>query len=265
MVACALDAGITHFDTAQAYGSSEAVLGEALADLGVAERVHLTTKLAASLDPMDGRAIAESLDRSMEQLRTKRLGCVLLHQPKWLECWDGPLGETLMRYQREGRIDVVGVSLPTAGSSLEAADHPAVEVVQAPCNAWDQRLLRAGLIARARQSGRLCCVRSIYLQGLLAMTPEAVSRSLPFARKASEVWHGLARQEGCAPTELAMRFALSLGVPLVVGAESARQVRDTVRMAALPPLTTAQAAGIHKAMTPVVSIEIIEPTRWPKG
>lgn len=264
IIACALDAGIVHVDTAQAYGRSEAVLGEVVAALGVADRLHFATKLAATLDPMDGPAIAASLERSMARLKTKRLWCVLLHQPTWLAFWDGPLGETLTRYQRAGCVETLGVSLTTAGSHLDAVHHPAVEVLQAPCNAWDQRVLRAGLLTRARRLGKLCCVRSIYLQGLLTMAPEAVARSLPHARRASEVWHELARKQGSAPAELAMRFALSLDVPLVVGAESVPQVRDTLRMAALPPLTPEEVARIHEAMTPALSLEVLEPMRWPK-
>lgn len=264
IVAYALESGIEYFDTAQAYGDSEMVLGEVFTALGACNQVRIATKLAATLNPLDGPAIAESLERSMARLKTERLWCVLLHQPAWLAEWDGPLGETLTRFKSEGYIGHLGVSLVSAGAHQEAIEHPGVEVLQAPCNAWDQRLLLAGLLSRARQAGKLCCVRSIYLQGLLAMTPEAVGMKLALARRASEIWCELASEHGCSPAELAMRFALSLDAPLVIGAESSPQLRETVRMATLPSLTFEQADRIHERMEPVLSLDVIEPNRWPR-
>ncbi len=50
-----LDMGGTVIDTAAAYGDSEAIIGDALAALGVRNRVFLATKLTAGESPRGGR------------------------------------------------------------------------------------------------------------------------------------------------------------------------------------------------------------------
>jgi aryl-alcohol dehydrogenase-like predicted oxidoreductase len=54
--------GIRHFDTAQAYGASERVLGQALRDLGVSDQAHVASKLSAQLDPAQVSELEASLN-----------------------------------------------------------------------------------------------------------------------------------------------------------------------------------------------------------
>ncbi len=263
IVMAALDNGITHFDTAQAYGDSESVLGDTLNELGVSETVCVASKLSGTLDPTDTAGLREAIEASFSRLRVNRLGCMLLHQPAWLSFWDDGLGEVLRQYREEGRIGALGVSLNTVADAPAVLAHPEVAVLQAPCNAWDRRMVEQGLLEKARISGRLCCIRSLYLQGLLTMTPEAVAARLPAARDAAARWWELARTFGIPPKALALRYALTLDAPLVVGAESAEQVVETAHMAAdLAPLTPQDIQTIASAMDPLLNETILEPWRW---
>ena len=46
ILACAFAGGVTCLDTARAYGTSEDVLGQALAELGMAGKVTVVTEIA---------------------------------------------------------------------------------------------------------------------------------------------------------------------------------------------------------------------------
>ena len=262
IVKTALDNNITFFDTAQAYGDSESVLGSILHDLGVADRVYITSKVSAALNPVDKEQIESAIRDSFMRLGVDRLWCMLLHQPAWLNCWEDGPGSVLENFHSKGRIARLGVSLNTVEDATAALVHPDMETLQAPCNAWDRRMVDLGFLDAARNMGRLCCIRSVYLQGLLTMTPEAVAAKLPAARESSVRWWRLAGEFGIPPKELAFRYALSLNTPLVVGAESPEQVAETAKLANCAPLKPEDIQSIASTLNPVLNETIMEPWRW---
>jgi aryl-alcohol dehydrogenase-like predicted oxidoreductase len=84
----ALDAGITLFDTANAYsdGESERVLGRLLA--GQRDRVEIATKvgfgrLAGKLEGLSPERVRASLDESLARLGTDRVDLYYLHVPDY--------------------------------------------------------------------------------------------------------------------------------------------------------------------------------------
>jgi len=101
-----LDAGLTHVDTAELYGSGrvEELVGEAIA--GRRDEVFLVSKVLPQNASRAG--VPRACEASLRRLRTDRLDCYLLH-------WPGrhPLADTIAafeRLQREGKIRGWGVS-----------------------------------------------------------------------------------------------------------------------------------------------------------
>ena len=58
IIACAVEGGVNVLDTAVSYGESEAVVGRALAELGIADRVLVVSKIPAMGRP-DGYGKAD--------------------------------------------------------------------------------------------------------------------------------------------------------------------------------------------------------------
>jgi len=78
----AYHAGIRYFDTSCNYGESEAILGEALKD--VRKNIYLATKVGVTRDDkaiIERQQVRESVEKSLEQLRTDYLDCVQIHGP----------------------------------------------------------------------------------------------------------------------------------------------------------------------------------------
>ncbi len=73
------DMGGTVIDTAAAYGDSEAIIGDAVAALGIRERLFLATKLTAGGSIRSGAGGEASLSRSLERLRTQRIDLLQVH------------------------------------------------------------------------------------------------------------------------------------------------------------------------------------------
>ena len=73
LIKTAWEHGIREFDTAQAYGESETVLGRALSSLGISNDVRIITKLDPKLDPQEGQNIQKAINRRLERLQIPSL------------------------------------------------------------------------------------------------------------------------------------------------------------------------------------------------
>ena len=102
IIKTAWECGIREFDTAQAYGESEAVLGRALSSLGIANDVRIITKLDPKLDPHQGQDIKRAVDRSLERLQLPCLFGLMLHREEWLDDLNKGLEKTLQTLVLDG-------------------------------------------------------------------------------------------------------------------------------------------------------------------
>ena len=126
VVHAALDAGVTLFDTADAYGESEAILGEVLE--GKRDDVVLATKFGSDVGGRHGadwgargsrRYIRRAVEASLRRLRTDHIDLYQLHRPDP----GTPIEETLSALTelvREGKVLYVGSSNFAAWQVSEA-------------------------------------------------------------------------------------------------------------------------------------------------
>ena len=113
-VQCAIEAGYTHIDTAQAYGNEESV-GKAIRLSGVPrEKLFITTKLWNTNHSY--KAALRSFDESMEKLGLEYLDLFLIHWPnpisvrdRWAEA-NAESWKAMEKLVDAGRIRAIGVS-----------------------------------------------------------------------------------------------------------------------------------------------------------
>lgn len=264
MLATAFEAGVNALDTASMYNQAEAVLGRALADLGVRDRIFIVSKAR----PREGVAgtpgaagtpeeqITAAVERSLRVLGVERIGLYLLHGYQAL-----PYVGALHRKREAGDIGAVGVSVYSVEEALGAIAAPGVDAVQHPLSLLDQRFLRAGVPDRAAEAGVAIFARSVFLQGVVTMAipdlPEPIA----------EVGKTLARLRELAGEltieEMAIRYAASLaGVTgVVVGMETHEQMERNLAAIEAGPLDGALLAAIGREV-PDLPEEIINPGLW---
>ena len=261
IVQTAWDQGLRHFDTAQAYGDSERVLGRCLERLGLDSRARVISKLDPSISSQDVGEIRCRVEDSLRHLGVPSLWAFLLHREQLLSDWDGPLGETLEALRDEGKIERLGVSVYGEEAALQALGSPQIDVVQVAANVFDRRFHRAGFFARAAEAGKQVFVRSVYLQGLALMAPQDVPRHLAMARPAvarfSEFCgeHGVDRRTFCyAYTQNKAPQAWAL-----IGAETSTQCEESCRLARLESPVD---PGLWDDAWPDDDPRWIDPSRW---
>lgn len=255
--------GVRFFDTAQAYGDSEQKLGHAFRQLNPADsQPRVMTKLDPALDLKQQDIIAAGVARSRENLGLATLWGLLLHRFDALRNWGDGLGSALKNARRDGVVRHLGVSVYTVPEALEAIEHPDMDIIQLPANAWDDRIVSQGVLDAAKQKGKLLFVRSVFLQGLLLLKPAEIRMKVPGAKEASAVWWRLCQRFACSPLELALDWARELNLPLVIGAESAEQVGEIANCFHRPAPMPGVFSSICFEMAAVRDEEALDPRRW---
>jgi predicted oxidoreductase len=255
-------AGIGSIDTARAYGASEARIGAAGA---VARGFAITTKLAPDVvaPPGDERTLRArteaSVDSSLRALGTARVDALLLHRAAQRR--HAPVWDALRRARDAGRIGRLGVSAANPDEAWAALADPDVEQIQVATSLLDQRLVRAGFFARARALGRRVHVRSVFLQGVAFLSPDALPPRLaplvaPLAR--IRTW---AAARGLAAHEPFLLYARALDAPLVLGFERSVQLEAALATCRRPGLGERD-AGALAALVPPLAADVLDPSRW---
>ena len=257
--AWALD--IRTLDTAQAYGNSEAVIGQFL-QARPEYQFDAITKLGPDVDISDPRAIENAVHESQYRLG-RPLSGLMLHRVDQLAAWGGVLGNTLTDLKSNGVVGNLGASVYHPDEFRQVVDVPEVDWIQAPYNVFDQRLARDGLLGDATKRGKTVFLRSVFLQGLLLMTPDTLPPSMGFAATALEGWIGLCHRHGLTPQKAALGFALATAPEsrIVIGCESVAQIEAN--------MATVRADGpgeefITEAKKLIEDPRLVDPSTWPK-
>jgi aryl-alcohol dehydrogenase-like predicted oxidoreductase len=100
--------GGTVIDTAAAYGDSEALIGEALAELGTRARMFVATKLVAS-------GGADSLTRSLARLKTDHIDLLQVHNLNGV----ATLLPAMQQWKQEKKIRYIGITTSRVSQHAE--------------------------------------------------------------------------------------------------------------------------------------------------
>lgn len=221
----AATSGISLLDTAQAYGTSETVLGRCWpAD---APR-RLISKLRPEIVPQSWEV---SFQTSLQRLQAPKLDGFLLHRASDLLA---PYGKELLDWleglRERGLVERIGISIYDA-SELEDLPLHRLQLVQLPLSIYDQRLICDGTVGRLQDLGIAVHVRSVLLQGLLLQQPANWPTHLSAAfRDHHAQWHEHLHSGGVSPLAGALGFIRSCeGVEAVlVGVVSVQELAQVL-------------------------------------
>ncbi len=222
--------GICEFDTAQAYGQSEKVLGQIFKNLSIADKVRVITKFAPDVDPLDRTALNRALDISLNNLDVESLYCLMLHREDMLDLWEKGLEENLMDIVDSGKVEYIGISVYSPERAIQALNTKGISKVQVPTNILDRRFEKIGAFELAGNMGKTIYIRSIFLQGLILLSKDQLPKGMQFASKVIEELDILANKLKISKTELALGY-LKITKPntkIVFGGETQLQVETNI-------------------------------------
>jgi aryl-alcohol dehydrogenase-like predicted oxidoreductase len=170
----AIERGVTLIDTAPVYGFgvSEEVVGKALAEGGLRDKVQIATKVGLSWK--DGKPFRDSsparirqeIEASLRRLRTDVIDLYQVHWPD-LETPIAQTAQALDELRREGKIRAIGVSnfSPAQTDAFSAVTQ--LDAVQPPYNLFE-REIEADVLPHARAAGLTVLAYGALCRGLLA-------------------------------------------------------------------------------------------------
>lgn len=254
--------GIREFDTAQGYGISEQVLGQALSVLGLSNEVLITSKFDPSLDHLDTNILSKALDESLRRLGVPYLFCVMLHREEMLSLWDKRLSQILRDFILSGRVKHLGVSIYTPEKAIQALNTSGIDIIQLPTNILDRRFETAGVFQLANEKRKQIYIRSIFLQGLILMDIEEISRKMFFARHVIEKLESISRDLKLSRKELALGYIKSEmpNAKVVFGADTPLQVKENVTC--WEGMLSPSSVDRVKSVFDYVDEKILNPTLW---
>jgi aryl-alcohol dehydrogenase-like predicted oxidoreductase len=245
VIAAAVQAGITVFDTARAYPDNECVLARGLRACGAAERARIVTKggmarTGGAWIP-DGRAkaIAGDCEASLEALDGLAIDLYLIHAPDPRTPWNTSV-RALSRLLDAGLVRRVGLSNVNRRQLDEALEVAPITAVEVSFGLHDDTPVRGGILERCAELGI----------ALVAHSPLGGPRRAHRLGE-NEGLRRVAERHGVAPAQVAIAWLLSLS-PVVVaipGATRPERARaaaaagglalDAEEMAAIAPAPTA--------------------------
>ncbi len=249
-IAAAVEAGVTVFDTARAYGHGEAELGHnerllagALRRSGAEPTARIVTKggmtrLGGGWVP-DGRAkaILGDCEASLVALGGLPIDVYLIHAPDPRTPWRTSV-RALARLVDEGVVKRVGVSNVNRAQLNEALELAPVSAVEVAVSVYDDRALRGGLLERCAELG-IAVIAHSPLGG--PRRAGGLARRQPLAR--------VSQGHGASPAEVALAYLLELspGVVAIPGARRPETARSAARAARLR-LGPEERAAIDQAL-----------------
>ncbi|RJQ30474.1 aldo/keto reductase [Candidatus Parcubacteria bacterium] len=258
----ALNAGICEFDTAQGYGSSEKILGEALSSLNATDQVRIITKPSADIDLFLAGSLKDALTISLDRLGIKRAYGFMLHKERLLDQWQNGLGKCMKGLAEAGLVEHIGISVYTPKKAFQALSIDEITIVQIPSNVLDRRFEEAGVFREAARRRKQLYVRSVFLQGLLLVEPEGLSPRMAFAAPTLDALRSLADSAGITCHRLALGYVRDAypDAKIIFGAETPEQVARNVE-AWRKPLLNGLVEQIQERFRDV-EVKVLNPVLW---
>ena len=251
----AKNVGTDTLDTAILYGDSESTLGK----IGV-ENWNVISKIP----PLPNNCVDvtnwlnECITSSLERLKLNQLYALLLHNANDLLGIHGDIiYKTLKGFQEKGVIVKIGVSIYDPEQLEEILKLYNLDIVQAPMNILDRRLINSGWLNKLNQMNIEVHIRSVFLQGLLLM--EADLRPNYF-NTWNLLWlecENIIKAKRISRLELCIRYILSFKEinKIVIGLDSLKHFKEIHNTILKSPITLNEKLDCN-------DLNLINPTNW---
>ena len=256
----AFECGIRHLDTAEAYGSSQQIIGQYHRQADPLKHFNVITKYAEREKPLTSGQLYHFFLDNLTILGIEGLESYLFHSFESYRMFNH--WEVFEKLMKENKLRSVGVSVYTNAQAGAAAVDPRVQVVQLPFNMLDNNSHRAAVLNTLKEKGKEVHARSAFLQGLFFKDRKGLGRLEPLGE-------GLARLDRIATGNGldtgTMALAYCLRQPLIdkvlIGVETEDQLGDNIASAE-------KAKSVDKKLLEEIdgirvgAVELLNPVNW---
>lgn len=263
----AVSNGLATVDTSPVYGNAERLLG----DYDKIDQLRIISKimpLAHSAEQInDALSVIRLVETSLVSLGVEKIYGLLVHHSADLF---GPYGDHLydamQKMRDDGKVDKIGVSVYGPTEAQQILEKYQIDLIQIPMNPLNQAFVRSGLIERMAAKNIEIHVRSVFLQGLLLMSPDNFPDHLDFLKSPHAAFVRRSESLAISQMELAIAFLenhKAIGTA-VVGVDSLSQLEQILASMNKAIGTMNKAIGtMGFADLHVVDARFTNPASWP--
>ncbi len=249
--------GLNTIDTAIAYGDSEERLGAA----GVADW-HLVSKLPAVPEGEKDLSawVFQEVQGSLKRLNVSRLYGLLLHRPEQLLGSQGlMISRALEEVKTRGLVSKIGVSIYEPDDLHNLLNSCSFDLVQAPLNVLDQRIVNTGWAAKLNELGIELHTRSCFLQGLLLIPTSQRPDKFNKWKALWDQFDGWVGKSGLSPLQACVQFVLSIPEvsKMVIGVDTLLQLQEILVASNLEA-----GSYLYPKWDEPPAPELLNPARW---
>jgi|TARA_B110000858_G_C17795399_1_gene472161 aryl-alcohol dehydrogenase-like predicted oxidoreductase len=258
IIKIAREKNIDLVDTAIAYGDSERIIGK----IGI-----LDFKFVTKLPPLPKIDVVnisfwveDQIKLSLKRLGIQSLYGLLIHRSEDLL---GDKGEKIVNalnnLKARGLVKKIGISIYDLSELEKLTNQIKVDIVQAPLNIIDQRLINSGWLSKLYKADVEVHIRSVFLQGLLLMSKQNRPHKFNRWKNLWKIWHEWLNDNQITALEATIRYALSVEniSKVIVGVDSKKQLQQIILASdgKLPPIPP----GLF-----MDDINLLNPSNWNK-
>ena len=221
--------GVDTLDTAIAYGDSEKVLGAQ--DLSGFLVITKLSELSEQCNDI-GKWVRSEIAGSLERLNIDVLDGVLLHRPlQLLEPYGAELYRQLVELKKAGLVKRIGISVYGPDELTTLCETYHFDIVQAPFNVLDRRLMHSGWLQRLHSNGTAVHIRSVFMQGLLLMSADKRPNYFSQWDELWKAWGQWLLEHQLSPVEACLRYVMGIEEieKVIVGIDSHAQLQQILK------------------------------------
>ena len=213
----AIELGCTMFDTAQAYGNSEKIIGKRKH----INNIKIFTKIP-KLKKLNVEEINNYFSKSMNDLNVKNIEGLFLHHPNNRNIHN--IDAFIKNLLKENKINQFGLSIY---DEKDIFQNDYINLLQIPGNIFNQSILTSKKILNFVNNGGKLLVRSIFIQGLILMDIDSIPDHLYLLRSPIKKFQELSRKFEVLPEELAIAVVKELcpSMTPVIGCDNIEQLK----------------------------------------
>jgi aryl-alcohol dehydrogenase-like predicted oxidoreductase len=249
--------GITDFDTAPGYGLAEDLLGKFLSP-------KLSPKISSKISKENCKSVIlmiASVKETLRRTNVDTLENLYLHDSELLsetEATEAMSG--LDEIKNLGLAKNVGISTYDLDTLLRFKDRfPQLTAFQVPENILDRRMINSQALFDLSNEGNTFFVRSLFLQGLILMSPEEIPKELKAAKMTILKLRAFSDSNSISPLAICLEYGrlIPWASGLVIGALNSTQLQQIVRAKISLPKE-------WETEIPILPDEIVDPRLWTK-
>ncbi len=214
---------INMIDTAQAYSGSEEIVGNQFGnDFDVVTKININYKCE------NEKEILNNINLSLKRLKRKSVHGLLVHDSSLMLGKNAEnLYKILIMCKEKGIAKKIGISFYSPQDYLNINSKFKFDIVQAPVNLFDQRLISSGLLEKLKTNNIEIHARSIFLQGILLCKKKQLPKRFDKWEQQLKNYHNWLNEQSLSPIDGCISFLKSIhGINYaVVGFESLSQLK----------------------------------------